>query len=82
MTVEVNGTVSVAPGSFKDLLSGEVPITFNYVQEKETYLETGQLTALAVTGRSRVAAFPGIREVRPSGSPRKSARSWLAGRPS
>ncbi len=64
-------------GAFKDLLSGEVPITFNYLQGKETYLESGQLTALAVTGKTRVAAFPNIPTIAEQGYPGLEFNSWF-----
>jgi tripartite-type tricarboxylate transporter receptor subunit TctC len=64
-------------GAFKDLLSGEVPITFNYLQGKETYLENHQLRALAVTGGSRVAAFPNTPTVAEQGFPGFEFTSWF-----
>ena len=64
-------------GAFKDLLSGEVPITFDYLQGKETYLESGQLTALAVTGKARVATFPNIPTIAEQGYPGSEFNSWF-----
>ena len=66
-----------ASGAFKDLLSGEVPITFNYLQGKESYLENHQLKALAVTGRARVPAFPSIPTVAEQGYPGFEFNSWF-----
>ncbi len=60
----------------KDLLAGEVRISFILLGSVAPYLRSGQLKALALTGRQRVAAIPGVPTVAESGFPGFEVMSW------
>ena len=64
-------------GSLKDLLSGEVPLTVGYLTGMAPFLRAHQLKALAVTGGTRMAAFPDIPTVAEQGFPGFEVASWF-----
>jgi tripartite-type tricarboxylate transporter receptor subunit TctC len=60
----------------KDLLAGEIRISFIVLGTVAPYLRSGQLKALAVTGMRRVAAIPDVPTVAESGFSGFEATSW------
>lgn len=60
----------------KDLLSGEIGVAFMLLGTVEPYLRSGQLTALAFTGRDRVASHADVPTVAESGYPGFEVSAW------
>lgn len=59
-----------------DLLSGQVDVNFDTVPTVLQYIRGGQLRALAVTTRSRVATLPNVPTVAESGVPGYEIGAW------
>lgn len=59
-----------------DLLSGQVDVNFDTVPTVLQYIRSGQLRALAVTTRSRVATLPNVPTVAESGVPGYEIGAW------
>jgi tripartite-type tricarboxylate transporter receptor subunit TctC len=59
-----------------DVISGEMPLVFASSGSLAALIGNGQVTALAVTGGERVAAFPGLPTVAESGFPGFEMMSW------
>ena len=60
----------------KDAVAGEVSVALTFLGRTEPLVRSGQLKALAVTSRSRVAAFPDVPTVAESGYPGFEMTSW------
>ena len=60
----------------KDMLSGDVPLSFTLLGGAEPYLRAGQLKAIAVTSEHRVQALPGVPTMAESGLPDYEITSW------
>ena len=63
--------------ALKDLLSGEVPLTFTYPTGKEKFISGGQLKALAVTSKRRLVLLPEVPTVEECGYPDFDVSSWF-----
>ena len=61
----------------RDLLSGEVPLSFGYPTGKEPYLKSGELKALAVTAPRRLAWLPDVPTVAELGYPGFEVAGWF-----
>ena len=61
----------------RDLLSGEVPLSFGYPTGKEPFLRSGQLKPLAVTGARRLASLPNVPTVAELGYPGFDVTAWF-----
>ena len=61
----------------RDLLSGEVPLSFGYPTGKEPYLRSGQLKALAVTSARRLPWLPDVPTVAELGYPGFEVAGWF-----
>ena len=57
-----------APG-VADVLAGHVPFMFSNVTASNPHVQSGKLRALAVTGRERTSAVPGVPTLHESGLP-------------
>jgi tripartite-type tricarboxylate transporter receptor subunit TctC len=64
-------------GALRDLLSGEVPLTFMYLTGLGPYLREQRLTALAVTSGRRLAAFADVPTVAELGYPGFDVTAWF-----
>jgi len=67
------------PGSgpiLKDVLAGEVALSFTLLGGAEPYLRAGQLKAIAVTSERRVAALPSVPTIAESALPGYEITSW------
>jgi tripartite-type tricarboxylate transporter receptor subunit TctC len=60
------------------LLAGEVQVNLATISTAISHIKSGKLRALAVSGRSRVAAFPGVPTIAESGLPGYEYDSWIA----
>ena len=60
----------------KDVLSGEVPLSFTLLGGAEPYLRSGHLKAIAVTSPRRVTALPTVPTVAENGLPGYEITSW------
>lgn len=63
--------------ALKDLLAGEVQLSFIYPTGKESFIRSGQLKALAVTSRHRLALLPEVPTVEECGYPDFDVSSWF-----
>ncbi len=61
----------------KDLLQGEIKVSFITMGAVAAYLARGDLKALAVTSRRRVAAMPDVPTIAESGFPGFEVMSWF-----
>jgi tripartite-type tricarboxylate transporter receptor subunit TctC len=59
-----------------DLLGGQIEIMFTTVASVASYIQSGQLRALAVTSTQRSAAFPDLPTIAQAGVPGYAAESW------
>lgn len=64
-------------GALRDLLSGEVPLTFMYLTGLGPYLRDQRLKALAVTSSRRLAAFADVPTVAELGYPGFDVTAWF-----
>ncbi len=62
----------------KDLLSGEVQISFTFIANVESLLHAKRLTSLAVTSKTRLTAWPDIPTVAEQGFPGYVVTSWYS----
>jgi len=62
--------------SYTDLLSGRVSVEFDAFTAAMPYIKSGQLIALAVASKQRIAAFPNLPTVAESGVPGYESASW------
>ena len=60
----------------KDVLAGEVPLSFTLLGGAEPYLRAGQLKAIAVTSERRVTALPSVPTIAESALPGYEITSW------
>jgi len=60
----------------KDVLSGEVPLSFTLLGGAEPYLRAGQLKAIAVTSDQRVTALLAVPTIAEAGLPGYEITSW------
>jgi tripartite-type tricarboxylate transporter receptor subunit TctC len=60
------------------LLAGEVQVNLATISTAISHIKSGKLRALAVSGRQRVAAFPGVPTIAESGLPGYEYDSWIA----
>jgi tripartite-type tricarboxylate transporter receptor subunit TctC len=65
-----------AAPALTDLLGGQIQVMFTTVASAASYVQGGQLRALAVTSSERSAAFPELPTVAESGVPGYVAESW------
>lgn len=63
--------------SFKDVLTGEVPIGFTFLASALPMVRTGQLKAIAVTSRTRSSIAPEIATLHESGLPDFESLNWM-----
>jgi tripartite-type tricarboxylate transporter receptor subunit TctC len=63
--------------ALKDLLAGEVQLSFNYPTGKQSFIRAGQLKPLAVTTRRRLEMFPEVPTIEQSGFPDFDVASWF-----
>ncbi len=59
-----------------DLLGGQIQMMFTTVASVASYIEGGQLRALAVTSKQRSPAFPDLPTISEAGVPGYAAESW------
>ena len=64
--------------AIKDLLAGEVQISFTFIGNIEPLLRAQRLRPLAVTSKSRLAAWPDIATVAEQGFPDYAVTSWYS----
>ncbi|WP_076999555.1 tripartite tricarboxylate transporter substrate binding protein [Variovorax sp. KK3] len=60
-----------------DLLGGNIDLAFDYASSTATHVKAGKLTALAVTGPTRLAALPGVPTLAESGFAGAQVSSWI-----
>ena len=65
-----------AAPAITDLLGGQIQIMFTTVASVASYIEGGQLRALAVTSAQRSPAFPDLPTIAEAGVPGYAAESW------
>ena len=62
--------------SFKDVLTGEVPLAFTFMGTALPLVRNGQLKAIAVTSRARSSVAPDIPSLHESGLPEFESLNW------
>ena len=62
--------------SFKDVLTGEVPLAFTFMGTALPMVRNGQLKAIAVTSRARSSVAPEIPSLHESGLPDFESLNW------
>ena len=65
-----------AAPAITDLLGGRIELMFTTVASVASYIEGGQLRALAVTSAQRSPAFPDLPTIAEAGVPGYAAESW------
>jgi tripartite-type tricarboxylate transporter receptor subunit TctC len=60
----------------KDVVSGEIPLIFANLATVTAFVQGGQLRALAVTSKRRVATLPGVPTVAEAGFPGFDVATW------
>ena len=63
--------------SFKDVISGEIPIGFTFLASALPLVRNGQLKAIAVTSRTRSNIAPEIASLHESGLPDFESLNWM-----
>jgi tripartite-type tricarboxylate transporter receptor subunit TctC len=64
--------------SIRDLLKGEVQVSFSFIANVEALLRANQLRPLAITSRARIAMWPDIPTAAEQGFPRYAVASWYS----
>lgn len=65
-----------AAPAITDLLGGQIQVMFTTVASAASFIQAGQLRALAVTSAERSPAFPDVPTVSEAGVPGYAAESW------
>lgn len=60
-----------------DLLGGNIDLAFDYASSTEPHIKSGKLTALAVTGPTRLASLPDVPTLAESGFGNAEVTSWI-----
>jgi tripartite-type tricarboxylate transporter receptor subunit TctC len=63
--------------SINALLAGEVQVTFATISTAITFIQSGRLRPIAVSGKNRVDALPNIPTIAESGVPGYDYESWI-----
>jgi tripartite-type tricarboxylate transporter receptor subunit TctC len=63
--------------ALNDLIAGQVQLMFDLVLTTAPHVKSGSVRALAVTGRERSAALPGVPTVAESGVPGYEVSAWF-----
>ncbi len=63
--------------ALQDLLGGQVDLTFGTPPPYMSFIQSGKLRALAVTGKSRVSSLPNVPTAAEAGLPKLDATSWF-----
>lgn len=63
--------------ALNDLIAGQVQLMFDLVLTSAPHVKSGAVRALAVTGRERSAALPGVPTVAESGVPGYEVSAWF-----
>ena len=61
-----------------DLLGGQIPLMFDPIQSALPHIQSGKLTALAVTSKTRSPLLPNVPTVAESGFPNFESTAWWA----
>jgi tripartite-type tricarboxylate transporter receptor subunit TctC len=61
-----------------DLLGGQIPLMFDPIQSVLPHIQSGKLTALAVTSKTRSPLLPNVPTVAESGFPNFESTAWWA----
>ena len=61
-----------------DLLGGQIPLMFDPIQSVLPHIQSGKLTALAVTSKTRSPLLPNVPAVAESGFPNFESTAWWA----
>ena len=64
--------------ALQDLLGAQVDVTFGTPPPFMPHIQAGKLTALAITGKQRVASLPEVPAASEVGFPKLDATSWFA----
>jgi tripartite-type tricarboxylate transporter receptor subunit TctC len=64
--------------AMQDALGGQIPLVFTAVAGAATHLKSGRLVPIAVSSRSRIAAFPDVPTFIEGGVADFEANSWVA----
>lgn len=62
--------------SMTDLLAGNVDLSFSYAESVVQYVANGRLRALAINGKTRLAALPDVPTVGEAGYPDAALEGW------
>jgi tripartite-type tricarboxylate transporter receptor subunit TctC len=63
--------------ALQDLLGGQVDLTFGTPPPFMSFIQSGKLRALAVTGKSRLPSLPNVPTATEAGLPKLDATSWF-----
>ena len=66
-----------ATPALADLLSGQTSLVLSSIVPAQPFVKTGRLRGLAVTGRTRTLALPGVPTMAESGLPDFEAMAWF-----
>ncbi|MGA0609234.1 Bug family tripartite tricarboxylate transporter substrate binding protein [Caldimonas sp. KR1-144] len=64
--------------ALQDLLGGQVDLTFGTPPPFMSFIQSGKLRALAVTGKARLPSLPNVPTAAEAGLPQLDATSWFA----
>lgn len=67
-----------SPVAIMDLISGQIPITFDTVIFAQPYVQSGQVKALAVTSAKRSTVLPDVPTMQEAGVKGMDVESWQA----
>lgn len=67
-----------AAAAVQDLLAGRVQVMFGNVPATLPHIQTGKLRALAIVGKQRLAALPGVPSIAEVGYPQIDVPNWSA----
>ena len=65
------------PEALTNVLNGEVPLLITGIAVAAPHIRSGKLSALAVTGSTRIAALPDVPTMAESGYPNIDGETWL-----